>query len=630
MFKKLLLLMTFLAFSVSVTNAGSRFSQAEIQKFSQLQYKVQLVGDAFVGVNVNGNVSSNKLTHVTPVSMRFTSTFSHEIWMDNFPGTVTFRPTGVTSVYDLQSNGVPMQVIQDPNTPLNVHATFMSAQDQTFSDRTMKYSYSSDGGATWSFLSNVPAAGATSGFGAVSVLGDGVAVICLHSSLGGAPVRTQFFVDAFTGLGSFTNFDPGVVGETFGKIWPRFVPIAGGSSADPGFVWVASVNGQDSTFWNRYSSSAFLGYQVLPADQAETYSLARGDDGRLGILYKTQDAVAYGGIEFIESTDNGVTWSTPIRVFNPIELGPDSVVAAIRGVSLAYQGNTPAGVFEICLQLTSGSFFPAALESEIRFWSPNLPGVDPNRTLPIAVLDTNPVVAPNGVPYAPNVGVNDVFTSLCRPTIGTSDDGEAIFVAMMVASDEIGGAVDSTSFRDVYMTASGDGGINWLQPVRITPETPRRDWTYPSLSPRSVSSGTEFFAHMSIQSDLIPGSFVNGNANGPSDAEQIFVTVQFDRTKISVQNISSEIPASFELKQNFPNPFNPATVIRFAITTPTEVTLKVYDVTGKEVANLINNQVVSAGINEVTFNAASLPSGLYFYTLQAGDFKETKKMMLVK
>ena len=135
---------------------------------------------------------------------------------------------------------------------------------------------------------------------------------------------------------------------------------------------------------------------------------------------------------------------------------------------------------------------------------------------------------------------------------------------------------------------------------------------------------------MVIKKDAVPGSYVNGNANGPSLAEQIFVKVTFDRTKISVKNISSEIPASFELKQNFPNPFNPATVIRFALTTPTQVSLKVYDVTGKEVANLINNEVVSAGINEVTFNAANLPSGLYFYTLQAGDFRDTKKMMLVK
>lgn len=61
-----------------------------------------------------------------------------------------------------------------------------------------------------------------------------------------------------------------------------------------------------------------------------------------------------------------------------------------------------------------------------------------------------------------------------------------------------------------------------------------------------------------------------------------------------------------------------------------DLTLKVYGVDGREVATLINNELIGAGTKEISFNGITLASGLYFYTLSAGDFKETKKMMLVK
>lgn len=93
-------------------------------------------------------------------------------------------------------------------------------------------------------------------------------------------------------------------------------------------------------------------------------------------------------------------------------------------------------------------------------------------------------------------------------------------------------------------------------------------------------------------------------------------------------------PTKFSLEQNYPNPFNPSTSIQYSINSMQFVTLKVYDVLGKEVATLVNEEK-SAGSYEVKFNSAmlsttSLPSGVYFYQLSAGDFIETKKMILLK
>jgi len=94
------------------------------------------------------------------------------------------------------------------------------------------------------------------------------------------------------------------------------------------------------------------------------------------------------------------------------------------------------------------------------------------------------------------------------------------------------------------------------------------------------------------------------------------------------------IPKQYSLSQNYPNPFNPSTKIRFEFPLNKGglkgvVTLKVYDILGKEVQTLVNEQL-QPGSYEVTFDGSNLPSGVYFYQLRAGDFIETKKMLIIK
>ena len=97
-------------------------------------------------------------------------------------------------------------------------------------------------------------------------------------------------------------------------------------------------------------------------------------------------------------------------------------------------------------------------------------------------------------------------------------------------------------------------------------------------------------------------------------------------TKISdqAQNLKS-----FELEQNYPNPFNPSTKIRYSIPVAGFVSLKVCDISGKEVQTLVNEEK-TAGNYEAVFNASNLPSGVYFYRLQAGNSVKTNKMILLK
>jgi hypothetical protein len=90
-----------------------------------------------------------------------------------------------------------------------------------------------------------------------------------------------------------------------------------------------------------------------------------------------------------------------------------------------------------------------------------------------------------------------------------------------------------------------------------------------------------------------------------------------------------EVPAVFLLRQNYPNPFNPATNIVFSLPRADYVTLKVYNILGQKVATLVNEKK-EAGTYQVQFDGTALASGVYFYRITAGEFVETRKLVLVR
>jgi hypothetical protein len=92
---------------------------------------------------------------------------------------------------------------------------------------------------------------------------------------------------------------------------------------------------------------------------------------------------------------------------------------------------------------------------------------------------------------------------------------------------------------------------------------------------------------------------------------------------------SQTLPKTFALHQNYPNPFNPSTTIEFDLPKASQVTLKIYNILGEEVATLVSDKL-SAGSYSYDWDARNLASGVYLYKLQAGDFVETKKMILMR
>jgi hypothetical protein len=121
----------------------------------------------------------------------------------------------------------------------------------------------------------------------------------------------------------------------------------------------------------------------------------------------------------------------------------------------------------------------------------------------------------------------------------------------------------------------------------------------------------------------------NNGITGPghcSEPGEIMEKETAETPEVSTINI---IPENYSLSQNYPNPFNPVTVISFGLPEGGMVTLKIYDMLGNEITTLVNNYI-SAGMHNVDFNAANLPSGVYLYRLQSGSFIQTNKMILMK
>jgi hypothetical protein len=95
-------------------------------------------------------------------------------------------------------------------------------------------------------------------------------------------------------------------------------------------------------------------------------------------------------------------------------------------------------------------------------------------------------------------------------------------------------------------------------------------------------------------------------------------------------NDEREKLASFNLKQNYPNPFNPVTVIRYDIPNNSLVEVSVFDILGRQITTLVNNEAKNPGTYEVRFDGSGLASGIYFYQLRAGAYVQTRKMNLMR
>jgi photosystem II stability/assembly factor-like uncharacterized protein len=210
-------------------------------------------------------------------------------------------------------------------------------------------------------------------------------------------------------------------------------------------------------------------------------------------------------------------------------------------------------------------------------------------------------------------------------------------------------AYASATTNSNYLTRTTDGGKTWSDTISVEPGKAHPDakpmtvrgirgtntviavgfgssgskaWmstdnglTFSALNPPSPGSGSDL-------RNLAFGSATQGIMVGYQNIVRITLLT-------AVENEHSTIPTGFALEQNYPNPFNPTTKISYSVPKTSVVELKVYDLLGRTVATLVNSEQ-TVGTHTVSFDAKGLSSGVYLYTMKAGDFTATKSLLLIK
>jgi hypothetical protein len=204
--------------------------------------------------------------------------------------------------------------------------------------------------------------------------------------------------------------------------------------------------------------------------------------------------------------------------------------------------------------------------------------------------------------------------------------------------------------KTTFYSRGGDEIFVWHRALdtlfQITDSTPvNKEWgpewspfinspTWPTLSQYTaqIISGDSISIEIDVDASGLPfalhtASVTIYDATNNNPLAAVPVNLFYDQA--SDVQVETELPNTYSLAQNYPNPFNPTTKMNYQIPELSFVTLKVYDVLGSEIATLVNEEK-PVGSYVVEFNARDLPSGIYFYKLQANKFTQVKKMILLK
>ena len=497
-------------------------------------------------------------------------------------------------VFDTPANGIAVARMGEDNGAGTVRGTY--------------YTASTDYGATWSLLTIVESA--RSGWGNISPIVDAgnTEAITSHSD-------QLWNVDAAPLAGSWSETTSG--GTT--AIWPR-LGIGSGFWFHRAGVVNPPPNGPTSVLYTRSPDAATtfdiedMTIFTSGVGSADGYDLAaQGSNVAIAHFPQYDGSAGEGGadVKLATSSDNGSTWSTQI-IHDVADAGelpegqqefqPDGSGAVIYDNA----GNLHV-VWSNFLAIGDATNTPglfASVDAPMMHWS-SATGV----VTDVAFPDPDTTIVDPG-------GRGGNFAT--QPDIGVdaNDNLYVIFSRFVNETDAKG-----NYYEHVFGTGSLDGGASWFEAVDLTPGT-GFDAAFPSVADR-----VDMYVHFTYFSDDTAGNSTQGNHLANQTAVMYHRVPATDLT--DVREIGGVLPSSFALKQNFPNPFNPATIIHYSVPTESFVTLKVYDVLGREVATLVNEEQ-AAGNYSFDFNASNLTSGTYFYKIQAGNFTDVRKMMLLK
>jgi len=488
----------------------------------------------------------------------------------------------------------------DPVNPNNMAIGWRQFNTISSNFRQAGYAYSSDGGQTWTFPGNIEPG-----------------IFRSDPVLGANKESKLFYYSLSTAVGYTCELFNSIDG---GATWMGSVPAYGGDkgwmtidrtqSIGEGNIYCFSRDDVSTTIVMTRSVDGGNFFQPLinvPTNPGRG-TIAVGVDG---VVYTAGRSFDNGQFSFARSTNSPDSSVTPVFEYSTeIDLG---------GQYSAYAGPNPGGLLGQTIVAcdnsgTSGDSTVYVLSSV------DPPGADP--------LDVYFIRSTNrGNSWSSPIRINDDSNISAWQWFGTMSvaPNGRIDVIWLDTRDDPG-----TYLSSLYYSFSEDNGQTWSQNERLTPAfDPHVGW------PQQNKMGDYFDM---ISDDYGASIAWAGTFNGEEDV--YYGRISQMPVAINDEKNNNQIPKTFSLYQNYPNPFNPSTSIQYAISSRQFVTLKVYDIIGNELATLVSEEK-PVGTYEVNFNTSSLPSrqagikhipssGIYFYTLTAGSFVETKKMILMK
>ncbi|MHC1736561.1 MAG: T9SS type A sorting domain-containing protein [Ignavibacteriaceae bacterium] len=346
-----------------------------------------------------------------------------------------------------------------------------------------------------------------------------------------------------------------------------------------------------------------------------------------------------------------VTWLTTTSTIKVINFGTNSANTdgtGFRGTSSApakdfvfFYDNTSGTGRPLCSGLiesdgTSGgtaypSFYQTDVDAINGAWGTIIPNVNANgiRRIERRLLSTG-AIGDGTVTDA-----DGVWESLIEALIDTRNPTGGSATPLVIPDDIAPLPVELTSFTAKVI--GGKVNLNWATATEVN--------NYGFEVERSLSSHSSSLNGHSLPAEWEKVGFVAGSGNSNSVKEYSFTDSKLSAGKLAYRlkqidndgsfayskevEVLNSKPSTYQLHQNFPNPFNPSTVISYQLPVSAQVSLKVYDVLGNEVASLVNLQQ-EAGSYNVTLDASTLASGTYIYRLIAGDYVAVKKMAVLK
>ncbi len=220
-----------------------------------------------------------------------------------------------------------------------------------------------------------------------------------------------------------------------------------------------------------------------------------------------------------------------------------------------------------------------------------------------------------------DIDLTNVYSAIC-PWVAEDQDEWLITPELSIPTGSVklefyaGYSTNWLSDATLKLNISTDGGSNWMKLWEANNDGDIWRW-------RKVALDLSAYAN---SSNILLGWQYVGNNGDLVGIDSIKLTAGLID---AVGKESAQIPTEYEMQQNYPNPFNPTTIIKYALPKESYVNISIYNILGEKVVELVN-EMQKAGVYKANFNASNLSSGIYIYRIQAGDFVQSKKMLLLK